>query len=280
MDSEPSIGRLSSPSVIRALLDSLGHRPNKGLGQNYLVDANILGRIIDAADIVQEDQLLEIGPGLGALTQVLLASGAPLTAIEKDPTMAAHLRKTFPNLNLIEDDVLNVDLNELFRQGINKVVANLPYAVGSRFVVNVLETDTLPDRMVYMVQKEVADRMTAPFGSKAYGPLAIWSQLNYSVSTVKKVSPNCFMPPPKVWSAVVKFDKREVPLAEVTDRARFKRLVKQAFTQRRKQIGSILRKMMPEFLSGLDAAGIAPETRPEQISIEQWVSLAETPGSI
>lgn len=310
MEEVPTIGKLTSPSVIRALLDSLEHRPNKGLGQNYLIDGNIIGIIVAAADISQRDSCLEIGPGLGALTQALLATEAKLIAIEKDKTMVSHLRKTFyttgkdgsaggvappentgltgranspsepsividSGLELLEADVLDVNLNELFAGGVNKIIANLPYSVGSRFIVNALEAAPLPEKMVFMVQKEVADRLTAQPGGKAFGPLAIWSQLNYEVKTIKNVSPTCFMPAPKVWSAVVRFEKRAAPLAEVTDYERFKRLVKFSFTQRRKQIGSNLRKNMPEFFQGLEKCGIDPATRPEQIAIEQWVALAE-----
>jgi 16S rRNA (adenine1518-N6/adenine1519-N6)-dimethyltransferase len=266
--------RLTNPSVIRALLDSLGHRPNKGLGQNYLIDGNILGIIVAAAEISETDQLLEIGPGLGALTQALTATGAPLTVIEKDETMARHIAGTFPDVKRIEQDVLDVNLNELFAGGINKIVANLPYSVGSRFIVNAVEAAPLPEKMVFMVQKEVADRLTAQPGGKAYGPLAIWCQLTYDVKNIKNVSPTCFMPAPKVWSAVVRFEKRAVPRAEVPDYARFKKLIKLAFTQRRKQIGSNLRKNAPEFFQGLEPCGIDPATRPEQIPIEQWARLA------
>lgn len=274
------LGKLTSPSIIKALLDSLGHRPNKGLGQNYLIDSNILGIIIEAAKILPADQLLEVGPGLGALTQVLLTTGAKLTAIEKDQTMSAHLRVHFPELNLLDADVLDINLNELFAGGVNKIVANLPYSVGSRFIVNALEAAPRPERMVFMVQKEVADRLTAPPGGKDYGPLAIWSQLNYEVKCIKNVSPTCFMPAPKVWSAVVRFEKRAVPLAEVADYERFKKLVKLSFTQRRKQIGSNLRKNHPEFFQGLEKCRIDPAARPEQISIKQWVALANAADSI
>ncbi|MDK2963327.1 MAG: rRNA (adenine1518-N6/adenine1519-N6)-dimethyltransferase [Verrucomicrobiota bacterium] len=267
-------GKLTSPSVIRELLDRLGHRPNKGLGQNYLIDANILGIITAAAEISPGDRLLEIGPGLGALTEALLAAGANLTAIEKDRAMAAHLRSHFPGLDLQEADVLDVNLNGLFAGGITGIIANLPYSVGSRFIVNALEARPLPEKMVFMVQKEVAERLTAQPGGKTYGPLAIWSQLNYTVKNIKNVSPRCFMPAPRVWSAVVRFDKRDAPLAAVPDYARFKKLVKLCFTQRRKQIGSNLRKNAPEFFQSLEKSGMDPAVRPEQIPIEQWAALA------
>lgn len=280
--------RLTSPSVIRNLLDSLEHRPNKGLGQNYLIDSNILGIIVAAADIQPNDQLLEIGPGLGALTQALLAETDKLIAIEKDAAMARHINHTFEGVIILEKDVLNVNLSELFAGGINKIVANLPYSVGSRFIVEALEAAPLPEKMVFMVQKEVADRLTAQPGSKTYGPLAIWSQLNYDVKTIKNVSPTCFMPAPKVWSAVVRFEKRAAPLADIQDYPRFKHLVKLAFSQRRKQIGSNLRKNAPEFFhppspdgsgvtSSLEKCGIGPAARPEQISIKQWAALSRQP---
>ena len=280
MEKMSTLGKLTSPSIIKALLDSLGHRPNKGLGQNYLIDSNILGIIIEAAKIAPADQLLEVGPGLGALTQALLATGAKLTAIEKDQNMVTHLRVHFPELKLLDADVLDINLNELFAGGINKIVANLPYSVGSRFIVNALEATPLPEKMVFMVQKEVADRLTAQPGGKDYGLLAIWSQLNYEVKCIKNVSPTCFMPAPKVWSAVVRFEKRAAPLAEVANYERFKKLVKMSFTQRRKQIGSNLRKNYPEFFQGLEKCGIDPATRPEQISIQQWVALANAAEGI
>ena len=273
-DSTHPLPKFTNPSVIEALLHQLGHRPNKGLGQNYLIDGNIIDKIIDAADSSEQDLLLEIGPGLGALTQALLGTGATLIAIEKDPTMARHIARTFNGVQLIEEDVLDIDLSDLFETGITKIVANLPYSVGSRFIVNALEARPLPEKMVFMVQKEVADRLIAQPGGKPYGPLAIWSQLNYEVKNIKNVSPNCFMPAPKVWSAVVRFEKRQTPLADVPDYSQFKRLVKQSFTQRRKQIGSYLRKNLPEFFPGLDPVGIDPKIRPEQITIQQWAALS------
>ncbi|MEI7851908.1 MAG: 16S rRNA (adenine(1518)-N(6)/adenine(1519)-N(6))-dimethyltransferase RsmA [Kiritimatiellales bacterium] len=293
------LGKLTSPSVIKALLDSLDHRPNKGLGQNYLIDSNILGIIVAAAEISPTDQLLEVGPGLGALTQVLLATGAKLIAVEKDQTMVAHLKNYFAELELLEADVLDVNLNDLFAGGINKIVANLPYSAGSRFIVNALEAAPLPERMVFMVQREVADRLTAQPGSKTFGPLAIWSQLNYAVKNIKNVSPTCFMPAPKVWSAVVRFEKRAAPLANVQDYERFKKLIKLCFTQRRKQIGTILRTQAkregpreceattegsgnnaPEFFQCLEKCEIDPAARPEQIPIEKWVALANAASGI
>ncbi len=131
--------------------------------------------------------------------------------------MVRHLNHTLEGVVLQEADVLDVNLNELFAGGINKIIANLPYSVGSRFIVNALEATPLPERMIFLVQKEVADRLAAQPGGKAFSPLAIWSQLNYEVKVIKKVSPNCFLPTPKVWSSVVQFTKRSAPLSEVKD---------------------------------------------------------------
>lgn len=265
---------LTRPSVVRSLINALDHRPGKGMGQNYLIDGNILSILLDEVEVEPGEAILEVGPGLGALTQALLRSGARVTAVEKDPVLAAHVRQMFPDLRLIQADVLKTDLNALFAGGIRKVAANLPYSVGSRFIVEVLESSPLPERMVFMVQKEVADRLCAGPGGKTYGPLAIWSQLCYQVRTVKIVRPVCFMPVPKVDSAVVRFDMRPAPLAEPVDEQRFRALVKSCFTRRRKQLGTILRKTDPRAAARLGELGIDPTLRPEQLPIEKWVALA------
>jgi 16S rRNA (adenine1518-N6/adenine1519-N6)-dimethyltransferase len=267
--------RLTSPKEVRALLEKLGHRPNKGLGQNYLIDANILDIIADTADIQSEESVLEIGPGLGALTERILPKAKSLTCIEKDPTMAGYLRSRFPNLNLIDEDALDVDLEELFEDGITKVAANLPYSVASRIMVDIAECEHRPERMSLTIQKEVADRLTAGPGNKHYGMLGILTGVFYENTMVKKISPSCFLPPPKVWSAVVKMRRREVPMVGSDVYPTFKKLVKHCFSQRRKQIGTILKRMgiapVEELLAD---AGIEHTERPEVIELERWAALA------
>lgn len=271
----PDDTRLTSPKEVRGLLAQLGHRPNKGLGQNFLIDANILAIIADTAGLRPDESVLEIGPGLGALTERLIPRAKTVTCIEKDPVMVAYLKSRLSGFTLIEQDALDVDLDALFAGGITKVAANLPYSVASRLMVDIAECAHRPVRMSLTIQKEVADRLTAPPGGEHYGILGILTGVFYENTLVKKISPTCFLPPPKVWSAVVKMERRAEPLVEERDYAVFKQLVKSCFSQRRKQIGTILRKMgiepVDELLAG---AGIEHTERPEVIEIGRWAVLA------
>ena len=266
--------KLTSPKEVQALLQHLGHRPNRGLGQNYLIDANILDIITHTAAINTSDTLLEIGPGLGALTERLLKKTPNVVAIEKDPKMVNYLKNRFPQLRLIEADALNVDLEILFKKGINKVVANLPYSVGTRLVIEIIECLHRPQTLSLTLQKEVAERIVASAGNKQYGILAILIGLFYHSSLIKKISPTCFLPPPKVWSSVIQLEKREKPHIQPQEYENFKKLIKTCFSQRRKQIGTLLRKQkFTHFNSALKQINISPSTRPETINLQQWVGL-------
>lgn len=268
--------RLTSPKEVRALLEKLGHRPNKGLGQNYLIDANILDIIADTAQIQSDESVLEIGPGLGALTERIIPKAASVTCIEKDPTMASYLRSRFSDFTLIEADALDVDLEALLAGGITKLAANLPYSVASRLMVDLAECAHRPMLMSLTIQKEVADRLTSPPGDKHYGVLTVLTGAFYENRLVKKISPTCFLPPPKVWSAVVKMERRTVPVVSDAVYPMFKKWVKLCFSQRRKQMGTILRKAGLESVDVLLAdAGIEHTERPERIEIERWARLAE-----
>ncbi len=268
--------RLTSPKEVRGLLAQLGHRPNKGLGQNFLIDANILDIIADTADIQQDESILEIGPGLGALTERIIPKAGKVTCIEKDPTMVQYLKARFTDFTLIESDALDVDLDALFASGISKVAANLPYSVASRLMVDIAECAHRPELMSLTIQKEVADRLTAPPGNKHYGVLSILTGAFYENTLVKKISPTCFLPPPKVWSAVVRMNRREVPVVGDDEYPLFKKLVKSCFSQRRKQIGTILKKMAIEPVDALLAdACIEHAERPEVIEIERWAKLTK-----
>jgi len=268
--------KLTSPKEVRALLEKLGHRPNKGLGQNYLIDANILDIIANTAEIQPSEKVLEIGPGLGALTERIIPKAASVTCIEKDPTMANYLKTRFTDFTLIESDALDVDMNQLFADGITKVAANLPYSVASRLMVDIAECVCRPELMSLTIQKEVADRLCAPAGDKHYGVLSVLTGVHYDNTLVKKISPTCFLPPPKVWSAVVKMKRREIPLVGPDVYPTFKKLVKHCFSQRRKQVGTILKRID---ISPVDdilfEAGIEHTERPEKIEIERWAELAQ-----
>jgi 16S rRNA (adenine1518-N6/adenine1519-N6)-dimethyltransferase len=267
---------LISPKGVREILEQLGHRPNKQLGQNYLIDGNILRILTDAAELKPDDSVLEIGPGLGVLTRQLIAKCRQVTSIEKDPTMAWFLRSELDqaHFSLIEKDALDVDYNPLFESGIQKVAANLPYSVGSRVLIDLTEARPLVERIVVMLQLEVGDRICAGPGNKHYGLMAILTGMYFEAKIAKKVSPNCFMPPPKVWSAVVLLRRREKPLVELTDYNFFKQLVKTCFSQRRKMVGSLLRKQYEQAETILLSLDIDPSARPETISIEKWGLLA------
>lgn len=267
--------RLTSPKEVRGLLAQLGHRPNKGLGQNYLIDANILDIIADTADIQSGEDVLEIGPGLGALTERIIPKAKSVTCIEKDPTMAGYLKSRFSDFTLIEEDALDVDLDALFFGGITKVAANLPYSVASRLMVDIAECEHRPELMSLTIQKEVADRLTAPSGNKHYGMLSILTGVYYQNRLVKKISPTCFLPPPKVWSAVVRMERRERPVVDSETYPVFKKLVKHCFSQRRKQVGTILKRLGISPVDKLLAdAGIEHAERPEVIEIARWAALA------
>jgi 16S rRNA (adenine1518-N6/adenine1519-N6)-dimethyltransferase len=246
------------------------------LGQNYLIDANILDIIADAAEISQGDGVLEIGPGLGALTERILSRGGRLTCIEADPTMAAYLRSRFgESIRLIEADALQVDLDGLFAEGIVRVAANLPYGVASRLMVDMAECEHRPVQMSLTIQKEVADRLTAAPGSGHYGVLGVLVGAFYRAELVKRISPNCFLPPPKVWSAVVCLKRRDEPIVSAACYPVFKTLVKRCFSQRRKQMGTILRRLGISPVEQLLAdAGIDATARPERVSLAQWSALA------
>ncbi len=267
--------RLTSPKEVRELLAKLGHRPNKGLGQNFLIDANILDIIANTAEIQPSESILEIGPGLGALTERILPKAGSVTCIEKDPVMVDYLTSRFSDFTLIESDALDVDLDALFADGITKVAANLPYSVASRLMVDIAECAHRPELMSLTIQKEVADRLVSPPGGKHYGILGILTGVFYKNKLVKKISPTCFLPPPKVWSAIVRMERRTVPIVPDAEYPTFKDLVKFCFSQRRKQIGTILRKKGIEPVDALlTDAGIEHAERPEKIEIERWAALA------
>lgn len=271
--------RLTSPKEVRALLEKLGHRPNKGLGQNYLIDANILDIIVNTAELKSTDSVLEIGPGLGALTERMIQRVRALTCIEKDPTMVDYLTSRFDDFTLIDADALNVDLDRLFLSGINKVAANLPYSVASRLMVDISECEHRPELMSLTIQKEVADRLVSPVGNKNYGVLTVLTGAFYQNKFIKKISPTCFLPPPKVWSAIVRMERRDVPVVTELEYPMFKNLVKFCFSQRRKQIGTILKKKGIESVDVLlSEARIEHTERPERIEIERWARLARLLG--
>lgn len=262
---------LTRPSEVRALLDRLAFKPSRALGQNFLIDGNILRIMLDAAELAPRDAVLEIGPGLGVLTGPLLERADRVIAIEKDDLLHAHLRETLggaPNLTLLHADALNCDLAGILAAGVNKVVANLPYSVGTRVLVELCRAPARPERMAVTVQREVADRMAAKPDTKDYGVLSVFAQLDYAVSVHKRIPRTCFFPAPKVESAIVVLARRPRP-TPVRDDPAFRALVKRCFEHRRKQLGTLIGNG-----DALARAGIDPRRRPETLSLEDWIRLS------
>lgn len=307
--------RLTSPTEVRAWLARMDFKPSRVLGQNFLVDANILRILLDAADVTKDDTVLEIGPGLGVLTGPLLERAGRVVAIEKDARLHAHLAETLggaPNLALLHADALDVLTARRARTvppadgtlsltatepavrsrereraeahgslalpatggAFNKVVANLPYSVGSRILVELFQPPYRPDIIVVTVQREVADRLAARPGTKDYGVLGIFAQLDYDVAILKKISRTCFVPPPQVESAIVALRRRARREMELHDERDFRSLVKACFSHRRKQLGSLAGS------EALARAGIDPTRRPETLSVAEWCALANAAAPV
>ncbi len=263
---------LTSPTAVRALLAQMDFKPSRVLGQNFLIDGNILDILLGLAELAPTDQVLEIGPGLGVLTGPLLTRVARVVAIEKDDVLHAHLVKTLgdrTNFTLVHADALQVDLPGLLAQGLNKVVANLPYSVGSRLLVELAQSSHRPERMVVTVQREVADRIVAGPGGHAYGVLSVLLQLDYACALRKRVSRSCFFPVPQVESALVELRRRPARAIPLESDAAFQQAVKTCFAHRRKQLGAILRNT-----AAVEQAGLDPKQRPETLDVEAWIRLA------
>ena len=193
-----------------AELEKLGMRPGRGLGQNFLLDGNLLDAIVRTAAPAAGEDILEVGPGFGALTERLLASGAKVTAIEYDRRLAGYLRDRFrdaENLRLVEADACKTDYRELFRGKPFRAIANLPYAISSVFIARMLELDEPPERMFFMLQREMGERLAAAPGSRDYGSLTVRAGFEYRVRIERIVPPEVFYPPPEVESALVEFSR-------------------------------------------------------------------------
>lgn len=275
---------LTSIADVRALLEALDLKPAKTLGQNFLVDANILGIILKIADLSAGDRVLEVGAGLGALTEALAGTAGRVIAIEKDKRLAEFLRirlKPFQNIEFIFEDVMRLDLPRFHQAGVNKIVANLPYSVGSALLAEIFQSGFQPREIIVTLQTEVARRLVARPDTDDYGLLSIWSQLNYAGKIQKKISASCFYPKPEVESALVRLMRGPPCEMEASGRRYFFRLTKYAFSHRRKQLQKILADAPPQFRPPAAEAGkifqemkIDPRCRPENLSVEQWIQLA------
>jgi len=270
-----------SPTATRDLLARLGHQPKRFLGQNFLVDGNIVRKSLELAGVQAGDTVIEVGPGLGTLTAALLETGATVWAVEKDPNLAAHLRTElapqFPTtLHLLEADAVEHPLAGLPAPAPAdfKIVANLPYAISTPWMDAVLG-GPLPARMVLMLQLEAAQRYAAAAGTKTFGAISIFLQSAYDIAPGHRVAAACFHPRPDVDSYLLHLVRKPEPFVFPPA---VKALIRGCFQQRRKQIGSLLRQRLSDggaaWLAELAQAGLGPETRPEAVPVERWRSLS------
>ncbi|WP_229956336.1 16S rRNA (adenine(1518)-N(6)/adenine(1519)-N(6))-dimethyltransferase RsmA [Parasphingorhabdus litoris] len=256
-----------------------GLTANKALGQNFLLDTQLLSRIAAVPGELQGSQVFEVGPGPGGLTQALLQAGAKVTAVERDerclPALA-DLADHFPGkLKVINEDALKINLPELF-EGPFHIASNLPYNVGSALLIKWLSSPTWPpawQSLTLMFQREVADRIVAEAGSSAYGRLSILAQWRCDAKLAMSVHRSAFTPPPKVMSAIVHLTPKAQP--EGVDPEMLAKLTQTAFSQRRKMLRQSL-KGLPGGLDALKAAGIDGARRPETVSVDEFVTLARS----
>lgn len=263
---------------MREILAARGIQLTKSLGQNFLHDHNQLRRIVGAAGISQNDKVLEIGPGLGPLTGLLLEKAGHVLAIEMDHRLIGVLQERFqnPGFELLQADALELLKSDPRDWSTWKVVSNLPYSVASPILVELACGARAPRIIVATLQLEVARRLAAQPGSEDYGILTLLVQLDYRARDFFKIPASCFFPEPDVDSACVVLDRREQALLPENLRAAFVRIVKRAFSQRRKMIFKLLKQDWPE--EKLDAAfrtlGISRQERAEKLDLEQFVKLA------
>ena len=265
---------------IRNTLDTESIRLSKALGQNLLHDQNVLQRIAKAADLQKDDNVLEIGPGLGSLTEHLLQKVNELTVIEKDKRLASHLGEKFKNttnFKLIHNDALKYFENIEVDWSPWKMVSNLPYNVASPLLVDLAAMPKGPQRLVITVQWEVGQRLNAKPSTSEYSKLTLLVGCRYQVKNIFKISPHCFFPEPRVDSACLTLDRRTKPLFEDQLHKPFTTLVKRAFSQRRKMMRKNLKGGWPEdqLDAAMAAANLDLKIRAEKVTMDQFVILTK-----
>lgn len=273
--------KIASREVTTHILKAFGLHMSKRLGQNFLIDATIVQGIVDAAEIQPGDRVLEIGPGIGTLTQGLAETGACVTAVELDkklPAVLAETLKAYDNVTIVPGDILKVNIPEIMGEGPFKVAANLPYYITTPILMTLLERHLPITNLVTMVQREVAERMVAKPGSRIYGALSVAVQYYTDPAIVLDVPPRSFIPAPEVDSVVIACKVREQPAVQVRSEKMFFRVVKAAFGQRRKTLANALKGGgLPEeqVRDAMEQAGIDPTRRGETLSLIEFGRLAD-----
>ncbi len=254
--------------------------PSKSLGQNFLKDKNILNKIVGLAELTEQDEVLEIGPGLGALTEELAKRAGRVVAIEKDKKLIPRLNELsegYGNIELISEDSLNVDFRSLFKDGGIKVVSNLPYSVSTPILIKFLEQRDIFSSLVLMLQLEVGERIASGPGSKKYGSISVLLQSYFDITLEFRVPPAAFWPKPKVYSVVLKLIPLKAPRVSIIDDKLYEKVIRAAFSSRRKMLGNSLASAFPKdsVLKALESSGIDHKRRAETLSIEEFAKLTD-----
>lgn len=282
------MSNLGIPQNTIEILQKYNFRMQKKYGQNFLIDTGVLNRIVDAAEITGEDCVLEIGPGIGTMTQYLAERAGAVVAVEIDKNLIPILEDTlseYENITLINEDILKVDINKIVEEKNGgrpvKVVANLPYYITTPIIMGLFESHVPLESITVMVQKEVADRMQVGPGTKDYGALSLAVQYYARPEMVANVPPNCFIPRPNVGSAVIRLIRYEEPPVQVADETRLFALIRAAFNQRRKTLINALSNA-PELgitkeraAEALERLALSSTIRGEALTLEQFALLAE-----
>lgn len=277
--------KLYSPKVIKDILDRYGFKFSKSLGQNFLIDGNIIKRIVEIAGLDEKSGVLEIGPGFGTLTQLLCKKANKVIAIEVDKSLTEVHKGTldYPNLKIIYDDFLKVDVNKLIEEefkGLDvKIVANLPYYITTPIIMKILEEKYKVSKIVVMVQKEMAQRLNSKPGTKDYGAITLAVQYRADTNIAMIVPNSVFMPKPKVDSAVIEFRILPKPRIDVCDEKMLFKVIKASFAQRRKTIlnglSNSLNFSKDIINESLVSAGINPGIRGEKLTLEEFGRISD-----
>lgn len=279
--------KLSNPKNTIEIIQKHNFAFQKKFGQNFLIDTHVLDKIIRAAGITKDDMVLEIGPGIGTMTQYLAEAAGHVVTVEIDANLIPILHETlkeYDNITIIHDDILKVDIMELAQQYNGgcpiKVVANLPYYITTPIIMGLFESNVPIDNITVMVQKEVADRMQTGPGSKDYGALSLAVQYYAEPYIVANVPPNCFIPRPNVGSAVIRLTRYAVPPVEVHDPSLMFRLIRASFNQRRKTLQNGLNNSpeisfsKEQIADAIAALGVPAAVRGEALTLQQFAQLA------
>ena len=282
---EPTLG---NPQNTIAVLQKYNFVFQKKFGQNFLIDTHVLDKIIRSAEITKDDFVLEIGPGIGTMTQYLACAAGKVVAVEIDRALIPILEDTlegYDNVTVINEDVLKVDIAKLAEEQNGgkpiKVVANLPYYITTPIIMGLFEKNVPIKSITVMVQKEVADRMQVGPGTKDYGALSLAVQYYAKPYIVANVPPNCFMPRPKVGSALIRLERYEKPPVEVKDEKLMFRIIRASFNQRRKTLANGLKNSpeldftKEEIEAAIETLGKGPSVRGEALTLEQFAWLSD-----